>query len=172
VTTVRLAASRDGIHWSDFGPVSGLQEDGTQFIGARGTVLRCRHGKFALFFSGGIAADNASDGFHYIGYAESRDLFHWTVVRGLANPLLSIAPTAASGTPESWWMGRVYGVNVTASVNGREATMMFAGYHTASPTNDLSDYRQVGRVSLAYTPNRAMMDTGDDDGWDGPDEAR
>jgi hypothetical protein len=148
VTTPRLASSEDGLAWTDRGPVTGLQDDGTTFVGARGQLLRAARGQYVLFFSGGIVADNASDAYHYIGYARSTDLVHWTVVRGLANPLLSIEPTPASGDPQSWWQGRVFGPAVTVASNGRRATLLFAGYHTANPNNDFSDYRQVGVVSL------------------------
>jgi hypothetical protein len=148
VTTARLAVSADGISWRDLGPLSGLQDDGTTFIGARGSMLRNEEGRFQLFFSGGITADNASDAYHYIGYAESTDLLHWQVVRGLANPLMSVETTEASGVPQSWWLGRVFGPAVTASHEGRSATMVFAGFHTANASNDFSDYRQIGRVTL------------------------
>jgi hypothetical protein len=148
VTTARLATSVDGVHWRDLGPVTGLQDDGTTFLGARGTMLRTEDGRFQLFYSGGVTADNASDAYHYIGYAESSDLHHWQVVRGLANPLLSVETTVASGVPQSWWQGRAFGPAVTASADGRRATLVFAGFHTANASNDFSDYRQIGRVSL------------------------
>ena len=148
VTTARLATSWDGVHWTDLGPVEGLQDDGTRFLGARGSILRTEGGQFQLFFSGGVTADNASDAYHYIGYAESSDLRHWHVVRGLANPLLSVETTEASGVPQSWWVGRVFGPTVTVSEDGRRATLVFAGFHTANASHDFADYRQIGRVSL------------------------
>ena len=100
---------------------------------------------------------------HYIGYAESHDLMHWTVKRGLANPLLSIETTAASGTPESWWAGRSFGPSVTTSHNGRKAVLMFAGYHTASPTADLGDYRQVGQATMEFAGSKRGDEDGDGD---------
>jgi hypothetical protein len=161
VTTPRLARSEDGLAWTDLGPVTGLQDDGTTFIGARGQLLRAGR-EYLLFYSGGIPADNASDAYHYIGYARSSDLVHWTVVRGLGNPLLSIEPTAASGEPQSWWQGRVFGPAVTVSPNGRRATLLFAGYHTANPNNDFSDYRQIGVLSLVPTGVRLTDGPGED----------
>jgi hypothetical protein len=148
VTSIRIASSGDGINWTDEGPICGLQDDGTRFLGARGSLLRDREGRYLLFYSGGIEADNASDAYHYIGYAESTDLRSWTVVRGLRNPLLSIETTEASGVPESWWQGRVFGPAVAVDPAGRTATMVFAGFHTANASNDFADYRQIGRVDL------------------------
>ncbi len=148
VTSIRLAASTDGIHWTDKGAVCGLQDDGTVFLGARGSLLRDRDDHYLLFFSGGVLADNASDAYRYIGYAESTDLMNWMVVRGLQNPLLSTDTTAASGAPQSWWAGRVFGPSVTLTGDGRSAVMMFAGFHTANASNDFSDYRQIGRVQM------------------------
>jgi hypothetical protein len=148
VTRIRLASSLDGIDWTDLGPVSGLQNDGTDFLGARGSLLRDRDGRYLLFYSGGTAADNASDAYRYIGYAESTDLVSWTVVRGLNNPLLSTQTTEASGVPESWWAGRVFGPSVALAPGGRQATLVFAGFHTANASQDFSDYRQIGRVTL------------------------
>jgi hypothetical protein len=148
VTRIRLARSEDGIEWTDLGPVSGLQDDGTVFLGARGSLLRVRDGRFLLFFSGGTPEDSASDAYRYIGYAESYDAVSWTVVRGLANPLLSTQTTPASGTPQSWWAGRVFGPTVAVAPGGQRATLVFAGFHTANASQDFADHRQIGRVTL------------------------
>jgi hypothetical protein len=148
VTAIRLASSEDGISWTDLQAVTGLQDDGTVFLGARGSLLRTKDERYLLFYSGGTAADNASDAYRYIGYAESTDTIGWTVVRGLRNPLLSTETTSASGVPQSWWAGRVFGPSVALAPGGRRATMMFAGFHTANASLDFSDYRQIGRVTL------------------------
>jgi hypothetical protein len=151
VTAIRLASTDDGIDWTDEGAVSGLQDDGTVFLGARGSLLRDRDDGYLLFFSGGTPADNASDAYRYIGYAVSTDLVRWTVVRGLQNPLLSTETTEASGAPQSWWAGRVFGPSVAIAPGGRQATMVFAGFATANASQDFSDYRQIGRVTLELT---------------------
>jgi hypothetical protein len=148
VTNIRIASSDDGIGWIDEGPIVGLQDDGTRFLGARGSLVRDRVGNYLLFYSGGVEADNASDAYHFIGYAESSDLVSWAVVRGLQNPLLSVETTAASGVPQSWWQGRVFGPSVAVHPAGRTATLVFAGFHTANASNDFSDYRQIGQVDL------------------------
>jgi hypothetical protein len=165
-TSIRLAHSGDGIAWTDQGAVVGLQDDGTRFLGARGSVLRDRDGRYLLFFSGGIEADSASDAYHYIGYAESTDLRSWKVIRGLRNPLLSTETTAASGVPQSWWAGRVFGPSVVLFGDGRKALMIFAGFHTANASNDFSDYRQIGRVQMALDDSHDEDDDRDGEGGD------
>ena len=49
--------------------------------------------------------DADSDSFHYIGYAESRDLIHWRVVNGINNPIVSTFPMTiavdAQGVPST-----------------------------------------------------------------------
>jgi hypothetical protein len=171
VTTARLAVSRDGIAWRDLGPLQGLQDDGTKFLGARGAVLRSRHGSFVMFYSGGTDADGMSDAIRYIGYAQSTDLVHWHVVRGLANPLLSVETTEASGAPQSWWAGRAFGPSVTVSHDGRRATLLFAGFHTPTPNGDLGDYRQIGQVDMELSRgHHARADEDDDLFADGDDD--
>jgi hypothetical protein len=58
-----------------------------------------------------------SDAFHYVGYAESTDLIHWTVINGLSNPIGSVFPAKVSvnaqGVPAHW-------------------TRNLAGHHTCS----------------------------------------
>lgn len=122
-------------------------------------------------FSGGGCIDGDSDAFHYIGYAESRDLIHWTVVNGINNPIISTSPFTiqvdASGVPTSsggttitvpaqtpvagktmgFFSGRVYAPSAVRS-GLTDATVIFAGYHTQKPKNGLGDYRTIGRLSL------------------------
>lgn len=151
VSTVRLARTEDGISFTDLGVATGLLDDTTRFIGPRGTAIRTGDGadaRYGLFYSGGTLADADSDAFHYIGYAESKDLLAWTVVNGAKNPLLSRDTTDASGTPQPWFAGRVYAPSLTFSADGNTATLMFAGYHTPKPKDDLGDYRSIGVVTL------------------------
>jgi hypothetical protein len=74
------------------------------------------------------------------------------VVRGLGNPLLSTQTTDASGTPQSWWAGRVFGPSVALAPDGRRATLVFAGFATANASQNFADYRQIGRVGLEVVP--------------------
>ena len=123
-----------------------------------------RHGdkpRYGLFFSGRLYTDQDSDAFHYIRYATSIDLVHWTVQNGISasrhlnNPLLSVNsqdPGVQNQTPNApgtgFFSGRVYDPNVIISANGRTATMVFAGYKTGKPKNNQADYRQIGVVTL------------------------
>lgn len=168
IVTPRLAVTRDGVNFKDLGAVSGLNDSttvsptGTRYVGPRGTIIELPNRGYGLFFSGGNCLDADSDAFHYIGYAESQDLRHWTIVNGINNPIASVAPitvnvnntptTIPSNTPvvgetQSWFAGRVYSPSVTL-LDKNDVTLIFAGYRTAQPSNDLSNYRTIGRVSL------------------------
>ncbi len=109
--------------------------------------------------------DADSDAFHAIAYAESSDLFHWTVKYGIDNPIASIEPktfklNASDAAPTTvpskrpvvgdalpWFAGRVYAPQVTT--NGDDTlTLTFSGYGVQSPNSDLLNYRQIGNVTL------------------------
>ena len=76
VTTVRVATTTDGVNFTDVGPASGLfdpttvQLNGIRYLGS-GNILRLANGHYGMFFGAGNCLDNNSDGFHYIGYAET-----------------------------------------------------------------------------------------------------
>ena len=168
IVTPRLATTTDGVNFKDLGPVSGLNDSTavglteTRYVASRGTIVKLPNNRFGLFFSGGNCLDGDSDAFHYIGYAESQDLRHWTVVNGINNPIASVAPitvnvnntptTIPSSTPvvgdtQSWFAGRVYSPSITRLENN-DVVMVFAGYRTPQPSNALGDYRTICRVSL------------------------
>jgi hypothetical protein len=160
--------------------VNGIRQDlnnptdvsgtGTRWLATAGTILKLENGKFGLLFSGGGCINGDSDAFQYIGYAESSDLLHWTVVNGLNNAVVSTAPftiavdpngiPAAGGAPVKfpantpvvgdamgWFAGRVYAPSATL-FDANDIAVVFAGYHTPKPKNGLGDYRTIGRVSL------------------------
>lgn len=137
--TVRSATTRDGIHFKDLGPVNGLGNGsdttatGLRFVSPSGTVIRNRNGSYGLFFAGGNCYDGDSDGFHFIGYATSKDGSHWKVVNGFTNPLLSSNSTFPKTKPGLYYSGRIYGPQVIPSSDGRTATIVFAGYRTPKP---------------------------------------
>lgn len=189
ITYLRLAETTDGINFKDLGILKGLNDPtdvratGTRWLATAGTILKLEGGKFGLLFSGGGCIDGDSDAFHYIGYAESRDLLNWTVVNGINNPVISTAPftitvdatgvPAAAGTtitvPSNppiaggtmgWFAGRVYAPS-GALFDRHNLTVIFAGYHTQKPKNGLGDYRTIGRVSLHS--DRPLGSDGDDD---------
>jgi hypothetical protein len=101
VITIRVATTTDGINFSDVGMASGLQDPAsTAFNGIRwlgsGSIIPLSNGRYGMFFGAGNCLDNDSDGFHFIGYAETThavtkpsDLQSWTVIYGFDNPILS-----------------------------------------------------------------------------------
>jgi hypothetical protein len=176
ITYLRLAETTDGIHFKDDGILQGLNNPtdvtatGTRWLATAGTILKLEGGKYGLLFSGGGCIDGDSDAFHYIGYAESKDLIHWTVVNGINNPVVSSAtfmiavdpngvPAAGgasvtvpanapiAGNAMGWFSGRVYAPSATL-FDHHNITVIFAGYHTPKPKNGLGDYRTIGRLSL------------------------
>jgi hypothetical protein len=178
ITYLRLATTTDGVNFTDLGPLQGLNDPttvsltGTRWLATAGTIINLEHGRFGLLFSGGGCVDGDSDAFHYIGYAESSDLVHWTVINGLNNPIIITAPVTmtvnALGVPATvagtqsvtipanpavvgntlgFFSGRVYAPSAT-SFDPFDITVIFAGYHTLKPKNGLGDYRTIGRVSL------------------------
>lgn len=191
ITYLRVAETTDGIHFKDLGSLQGLNDPtttsafGTRWLATAGTILRYANGAYGLFFSGGGCIDGDSDAFHYIGYAESADLFHWTVINGLNNPIISSAPftmtvdakglPAASGTSITvpadlpvggntmgWFQGRVYAPSGTIYDN-HDLTIIFAGYHTPKPKNGLGDYRTIGRLSLHSSISLVDQNSNDED---------
>ena len=101
VITIRIATTTDGINFTDIGAASGLQDPtSTAFNGIRwlgsGSIIPLSNGHYGMFFGAGNCLDNDSDGFHFIGYAETvaevegpSDLLNWTVIYGFDNPILS-----------------------------------------------------------------------------------
>jgi hypothetical protein len=170
VTRLRLASTEDGVRFVDHGALAGLTEDltftdsstdqgHTVWIGPRGSLVRYQNGQYGMFFSGGTPGDQDSDAFHYVGYAETAspgDLLHWNVVNGLGNPILSRDTTLAGpqgGAPQPFYQGRVYAPNVTFAPGALDGTLVFAGYNTAKPKNNLSNYRTIGVVTLRGSRN-------------------
>ncbi|MBV8934918.1 MAG: hypothetical protein JO095_03830 [Alphaproteobacteria bacterium] len=114
VITIRVATTTDGINFSDVGAVSGLQDptttafDGIRWLGS-GSIIPLSNGRYGMFFGAGNCLDNDSDGFHFIGYAETTgvvskpsDLLSWTVIYGFDNPILSTDTVTDPGTGKSY----------------------------------------------------------------------
>ncbi len=196
ITYLRLAETTDGINFTDKGILQGLNDPtdvravGTRWLATAGTIIKLVGGRFGLLYSGGGCIDGDSDAFHYIGYAESRDLIHWAVVNGINNPIISTSPftitvdangvpattgtsitvpaqTPVAGNTMGFFAGRVYAPSAVRS-GFDDATVIFAGYHTQKPKNGLGDYRTIGRVSLhASQPLLVVGSPGDRDDDDG-----
>ena len=199
ITYLRLAETTDGINFTDKGALQGLNDPtdvraiGTRWLATAGTIIRLANGRYGLLFSGGGCVDGDSDAFHYIGYAESRDLIHWTVVNGINNPIISTSPftmqvdstgvpaaagsaatlitvpaqTPVAGNTMGFFSGRVYAPSAVRS-DLTDATVIFAGYHTQKPKNGLGDYRTIGRLSLHASQPLLVVgspgEAGDQDG--------
>jgi hypothetical protein len=185
ISNVRLAETTDGIHFDEIGGgiVEGLNDpttvdyNKTRWISPRGTLIDINGdgSRWGLYFSGGNCLDGDSDAFHYIGYAESSDMLHWTVYNDINNPIASIntitvANTNDSGTvtipahapvfpTEPWFAQRLYAPSAV-QIDSTHLSMTFAGYGVQTPATDLLNYRQIGNVVLtvskplpAGTPN-------------------
>lgn len=201
VTAIRIATTTDGIAFTDVGTASGLGDpttvalNGIRWLGS-GSILRLADGRYGMFFGAGNCLDNDSDGFHFIGYAETKtpvnhpnDLLSWNVLYGLDSPILStdtvtdpagprpypqhapvvnasgadaltatqVAPfTPATGAfppphgyNSNFFSGRVYDPQALYT-NERTVTIVFAGYNTPQPSNNLGDYRTIGRFQLRF----------------------
>src|SRR5262249_30904076 len=101
VITVHVATTTDGLAFTEVGPATNLFDpattslSGTRWLGS-GSLIPLADGRYGMFFGAGNCLDNDSDGFHYIGYAETvnvvktaADLQNWTVLNKLDNPILS-----------------------------------------------------------------------------------
>jgi hypothetical protein len=176
ITYLRLASTMDGMNFTDMGPLQGLNDpttvaaNGTRWLATAGSVLKLLQGGYGLFFSGGSCIDGDSDSFHYIGYAESKDLIHWNVINGINNPIASVFPvnialdangipntpgvptnipvtTPVVGNSQGFFAGRVYAPSATQT-DLFSLRVIFAGYHTPKPKNGLGDYRTIGLMTL------------------------
>jgi hypothetical protein len=206
VITVHVATTTDGITFTEVGPALGLFNPATivlsetHWLGS-GSLIPLADGRYGMFFGAGNCLDNDSDGFHYIGYAETvdvvttaKDLQKWTVLNKLDNPILStdtvtdpsgprpyplnppvvnvhgadaltpaqVAPFTppTPGVPfvippggynSNFFSGRVYDPQALWT-DDHTLTIVFAGYNTPQPSNNLGDYRTIGRFQLQVTP--------------------
>jgi hypothetical protein len=204
VIAIRVATTVDGVNFTDVGSASGLNDpttvalNGIRWLGS-GSILPLADGHYGMFFGAGNCLDNDSDGFHFIGYAETDkpvrqpgDLLSWHVVNGLDNPILStdtvthpsgprpypanppmvnvsgadlltpaqVAPwappapsspiiTPPGGYDSNFFSGRVYDPQ-TLYTDERTLTIVFAGYNTPQPSNNLGDYRSIGRFQVQF----------------------
>ena len=204
ITYLRLAETTDGIHFKDDGALQGLNDptdvsaNGTRWLATAGTILKLEGNRYGLLFPGGGCIDGDSDAFHYIGYAESKDLVHWTVINGINNPIVSTAPYTITvdannlpifpGNPNANAAGLAITVPLNTPVAGgtmgwfqgrvyapsatllghHDLTVIFAGYHTPKPKNGLGDYRTIGRVSIHA--DRLIADASTNVGGAGDDD--
>jgi hypothetical protein len=215
VTLIRVATTIDGINFTDVnvdvgngaGVAAGLNDpttvalNGIRYLGS-GSIIRLADGRYGMFFGAGNCLDNDSDGFHFMGYAETvnpvrqpSDLLSWNLVNKLDNPILStdtvtdvtdpsnprpyplnpplvnvsgadaltptqVAPfvppvvtppfvTPKGGYNSNFFSGRVYDPQALYA-DDHTVTIVFAGYNTPQPSNNLGDYRTIGRFQLQF----------------------
>ncbi len=157
VTAVRVATTTDGVNFTDVGAVPyapnagaltdpntvGAAEVANSFSGIRwlgsGSILPLTNGKYGLFFGAGNCLDNDSDGFHFIGYAETTnavsqpsDLLSWTVINGLDNPIMSTDTVTDTQSPYSQYPSQTPLVNLTG-VNLLTPLRFSPGRHRSPP---------------------------------------
>ncbi|MCL2778743.1 MAG: hypothetical protein FWD73_12140 [Polyangiaceae bacterium] len=171
ISNVRLATTTDGVHFTDQGIVTGLNDpttvdyNGTRWISPRGTLIDINGdgSLWGLLFSGGNCLDGDSDAFHYIGYAESTDLKNWTVYHDINSPIASInsittknqldgtSVTIPANKPliptQDWFAQRVYAPSAV-QIDPTHLSVTFAGYAVQTPNTNLLNYRQIGNVVL------------------------
>lgn len=143
-TVARVAYTYDGVHFTDLGQVSGLNDPSSnsdselRWIGSRGTVITNPDGSYGLFLSGAYASDGDSDAFNQIFYSSSRDGVHWSAPQKLLGTdytFSALQQQAANGGQlgiSGYYSGRVYDPTVVQNSNGT-LTMLFAGYSTPKP---------------------------------------
>lgn len=170
ITNIRLASTTDGINFTDLGLTSGLNDptaiawSATRYIAPGGSAIKLANGRYGLFFAGGNCLDGDSDGFHYIGYAESPDLKRWTVINDINSPIASVKtqtftdsnntsvtipgkpPVIGEALP--WFAARIYGPQAIVMADGN-LSLTFSGYGGQSPNYNLLNYRQIGNVRLS-----------------------
>jgi hypothetical protein len=190
VSIPRMASTDDGIHFTDLGPINGLNDvtavgpTDIRYVGPRGTLLLLNNGTWGLFFSGGNCLDGDSDAFHFLGYAESTDLRNWTVINGIQNPIASIIPltVTVNGSPVTipankpvvgntlgWFDGRTYSPSFVKT-GEHDGVLSFAGYHTPRPNDDRGDYRGIGSVRLHSAREIRAVSNGADNHEDRDDD--
>jgi hypothetical protein len=143
-SVVRAAYTYDGVHFTDLGQVSGLNDPTSssdsvlRWVGSRGTVITNPDGTYGLFLSGAYASDGDSDAFNQIFYSSSKDGKNWSAPEKLIGTdytFSALAKQASSGGAlglSGFYSGRVYDPTVVQNGNGT-LTMLFAGYSTPKP---------------------------------------
>lgn len=143
-TVARVAYTYDGLHFTDLGQVSGLNDPTSnssttlRWIGSRGTVITNPDGSYGLFLSGAYAADGDSDAFNQIFYSSSKDGIHWSSPEKLIGTDYTFSAlqqqTVNGGALgiTGYYSGRVYDPTVVQNGDGT-LTMLFAGYSTPKP---------------------------------------
>jgi len=168
IDTIRLASTKDGIHFTDLGATNLLDPTTTSNLGIRyaapnGSIVKFANGTFGLFFGAGNCEDGDSDGFHAIVFAQNTDstYLNWTYVNNMNNPIAEISYSKATpttppltgvssevnGGQNYWFGGRTYNPQAFY-LNANQVSLVFAGYNYGYFGTDLSSYRTIGQITL------------------------
>jgi hypothetical protein len=162
-TVARVAYTYDGLHFTDLGQVSGLNDPTSnsssvlRWIGSRGTVITNPDGTYGLFLSGAYAADGDSDAFNQIFYSSSKDGVHWSSPQKLIGTDYTFSAlqqqTVNGGAlgVTGYYSGRVYDPTVVQNTNGT-LTMLFAGYSTPKPLPSTGNVLGTNASALYTVP--------------------
>ena len=165
VITIRVAKTTDGINFTEVGPASGLQNptttafNGIRWLGS-GSLIALSNGHYGLFFGAGNCLDNDSDGYHFIGYAETvkavgspSDLQSWTVINDFDHPILS---TDTVTDP----MGHKYPANPPlVNVTGADVLTPAQVSPWVPPTINGTTYNTNFFSGRAYDPQAIVTDS-------------
>lgn len=161
IITIRVATTKDGITFNDIGAATGLQDPTSVALNAirwlgSGSIVRLANGHYGMFFGAGNCLDNDSDGFHFIGYAETvssvhspSDLLNWTIAYGFDNPLLSTDTVTDPATHIS------YPANPPLIAPSNADVLTSAQVSPWVPTGGFNTNFFSGRV---YDPQAIVMD--------------
>ena len=187
VTVVRVATTTDGLNFTDVGAATGLNDptavalNAIRYLGS-GSLLKLADGRYAMFFGAGNCLDNDSDGFHFMGYAETTapvrkpsDLLSWTIVNGLDNPILSTDtvtdltnPANPRPYPASAPLVNVAGADALTGAQVAPWTPVPGGYNSTffsgrvyDPQAIATDERTVTIVFAGYNTPQPSSNLGD-----------
>jgi hypothetical protein len=186
VITIRVATTTDGINFIDVGAANGLQDPtSTAFNSIRwlgsGSLIALSNGHYGMFFGAGNCLDNDSDGFHFIGYAETvaevespSDLQNWTVIYRFDNPILStdtVTDPMSNQYPANPPLVNVMGADVLTaeqvapwvppSVNGTTYNTNFFSGRAYDPQAIVTDGSTVTIVFAGYNTPQPSSNLGD-----------
>jgi len=168
-TVARVAYTYDGLHFTDLGQVSGLNDPTSnsasvlRWIGSRGTVITNPDGTYGLFLSGAYAADGDSDAFNQIFYSSSKDGVHWSTPKKLLGTdytFSALQQQAASGGAlaiSGYYSGRIYDPTVVQNAYG-SLTLIFAGYATPKPLPTTGSVLGTNASALYTVPAAAAAE--------------
>ncbi|HEY5139292.1 MAG TPA: hypothetical protein VIJ25_08260, partial [Methylococcales bacterium] len=187
VTSIRVATTTDGINFNDLNSVaSGLNNpattalNGIRYLGS-GSLIPLKDGRYGMFFGAGNCLDNDSDGFHFVGYAETtgkvngpNDLLTWTIINGFDHPILSTDTLTDPTPPHQTYPANAPLINVTGAdtLSSNQVSPFnaasFPGYVTNffsgrvyDPQAVITDNKTVTVIFAGYNTPQPSLNLGD-----------